>query len=204
MAEYPLMEAAKRGDYAEVRERLERGDDVDKKDGTGCNALIWAANNGHTDVVQLLIDHGADLSVTTRDGRTIAKLAKPHRETAAVVARATQKPRKPEEPEKWVAMGAATVAFVGNYPGIERRLTQVFNFETRQQLVFSENLRTRAETAATPVSFDDLPQAVIEKALAEFTRLGGTTDRDLALYGENRLAKPRNARPLGPSSGGQA
>jgi ankyrin repeat protein len=43
---------------------------VDVKDDDGWPAIIWAANNGHTKCVDVLIANGADVNATTDWGRT--------------------------------------------------------------------------------------------------------------------------------------
>ncbi len=56
-----IIQAAKDGDLVEVERLPEAGIDVnyhcDKHDGT---ALIWAAINGHTEIVEILLNFGAD------------------------------------------------------------------------------------------------------------------------------------------------
>ncbi|RKP04840.1 hypothetical protein THASP1DRAFT_3216, partial [Thamnocephalis sphaerospora] len=42
----------------------------------GWTALHWAAHRGNDQIVALLLAHGADASITTKDGRTPAQLAK--------------------------------------------------------------------------------------------------------------------------------
>ena len=59
MAE-PLHDAARTGDLAAVRQLLGQGAEVDKGDGEDKSALYHAAAHNRPDVVQLLIDRGAD------------------------------------------------------------------------------------------------------------------------------------------------
>jgi outer membrane protein assembly factor BamB len=58
-----LWEAARAGDAARVTRALERGADVNAKARYGVTALIFAAAQGRTDVVKLLLDKGADIDV---------------------------------------------------------------------------------------------------------------------------------------------
>lgn len=43
---------------------------------TGCTPLVLAAGNGHVRICRLLIDHGADLNITTRKGFSAAQFAR--------------------------------------------------------------------------------------------------------------------------------
>jgi hypothetical protein len=94
-----------------------------------------------------------------------------------------------ETSEAWVRMGNKAIAHVGVYPEAGRRLTDIFNFESRQHVLVNENLKTRIELSTQPVSFDSLPQATLEKALEEFTKAGGTADADFVLRGVEQLKK---------------
>ena len=80
--ETPLMTAARVGSLASVRALLSRGVSVDAKDDRrGQTALMWAAAEGHAEVVEELIKAGADVRIrlasgftpllfATREGRT--------------------------------------------------------------------------------------------------------------------------------------
>ena len=57
-----LGDAAKSGDAILVAKLLEQGADVDEADNFGA-PLHWAAMNGHTDVVSILVRRGANLEV---------------------------------------------------------------------------------------------------------------------------------------------
>ena len=51
--------AASNGDLEALRERIERGDDVDGRDRVGWTPLMSACNRGHLECAQALIDAGA-------------------------------------------------------------------------------------------------------------------------------------------------
>jgi ankyrin repeat protein len=54
-----LRAAAIKGDLGKARREIARGAEVDAKDINGLTPLYFAASHGHTDVVRLLLDHGA-------------------------------------------------------------------------------------------------------------------------------------------------
>jgi ankyrin repeat protein len=69
--ETPLMTAARTGRVAAVKALLAHGARVDGKDDRrGQTALMWAAAEGHTDVVRELIDAGADFRTRLPSGFT--------------------------------------------------------------------------------------------------------------------------------------
>ena len=55
-----LIEAAKAGDVDSVRKALDGGAEPNQTDSAGATALHYAAENGHREVVQMLIERGAD------------------------------------------------------------------------------------------------------------------------------------------------
>jgi len=58
-----LQEAARKGDAATVVKLLAEGVDVNTKFRYGTTALFFACDHGHVDVVKVLLDRGADLTV---------------------------------------------------------------------------------------------------------------------------------------------
>jgi len=69
--ETPLMTAARTGSLPSVKALLARGAVVDSKDDRrGQTAVMWAAAEGHADVVQTLIDAGADFRLRVPSGLT--------------------------------------------------------------------------------------------------------------------------------------
>jgi ankyrin repeat protein len=55
---------------------LEKHATVNQVNNNGWTALIWAANNGHAEVVQRLLQAGADKAVKTKGGKTALDLAR--------------------------------------------------------------------------------------------------------------------------------
>jgi ankyrin repeat protein len=51
----PFFKAAFRGDLATIKKLIESGVDVNMKDKTGKTPLILAAQNGHQDIIELLL-----------------------------------------------------------------------------------------------------------------------------------------------------
>jgi hypothetical protein len=72
-AETPLMRAALSGTLGEMRALLDRGVDVNARNGAGATALMWAVGEG--DKVRLLLERGADPRVRSEDGRTALHIA---------------------------------------------------------------------------------------------------------------------------------
>src|SRR2546426_380924 len=58
-----VFDAARRGDRARVQQLLDAGVDVNARARYDVTALAFAANNGHLDVVRLLVERGADINV---------------------------------------------------------------------------------------------------------------------------------------------
>lgn len=66
-----LIDAAKSGSSADIEAALADGADINAKDvGNGITALIWASQNGHIDVVKVLLDKGADINIKNSNGVT--------------------------------------------------------------------------------------------------------------------------------------
>jgi len=61
---------ASQKDLKESVRLIMAGADRDSKDNNGSTALMWAADNGHTEIVRLLIDKGADINTENNYGYT--------------------------------------------------------------------------------------------------------------------------------------
>ena len=86
----PLMLAAFRGEAAAVLDLLERGADVNARDGDGDTALMFAAFKGHGLIVALLLQYGANVYARARNGWTARKAAQSglHHQVAETLRRA--------------------------------------------------------------------------------------------------------------------
>ena len=50
------------GDVEEVRKHVQQGFDPNGHDVFGMSWLMWAARSGHTEIVELFVNHGADVN----------------------------------------------------------------------------------------------------------------------------------------------
>jgi uncharacterized protein len=185
---YPLHLAAFSGDLDLVRALAEAQADINATILTnGRTALHWAVDKDHGRVIEYLLEKGARADVADKAGKTAPELARtkglPH--LVKLFQSAAPQPAAAVAPaEGWVRSGASRLSYTGTYPEIGRKLTEIFNFESRERIVISENLKTGAETLAPPESFDTLSEEALRRALAEFRRLGGTADDAFVLGGK--------------------
>ena len=71
----PLINAAKVGDAAKVRELIEAGADVNWRTDFGYTPLMFACDRGHLAVVKLLLEKGSDRHAASKEGSTALMLA---------------------------------------------------------------------------------------------------------------------------------
>jgi hypothetical protein len=71
----PLMHAIHKNQKGSVAALLTTGADVNARGNAGMTALIMAAGYGYADIVQLLLDHGADPYAETTDGDSALTVA---------------------------------------------------------------------------------------------------------------------------------
>lgn len=212
----PLISAAEKGQTEAVKFLLKYNCAIDFQSHHGKTALIRAVEEGHVEVVRLLTEAGADLEIKTDEGMTALDLAIQHRTNGIkpedddlvrskkrylekgnesiiqllTVAAERRQMRSGQPSEKWVLLNAQTLAHVGVYPDIQKKLTTVFNFASRERYIVSDNLITNASAVEPSKSFDDILPAMVEQALAQFTQLGRKADEGFVLHGNQRLDKP--------------
>jgi uncharacterized protein len=65
-----LLDAVIRGDHARAQSLIERGADVNGRDGAGDTPLLSAAVTADADMMKLLLAHGADPNAKSKAGAT--------------------------------------------------------------------------------------------------------------------------------------
>jgi len=75
MSEMDLIEAVKSGNRESVRQAIEGGVEVNQQDKQGWTPLNWAAGKGDLEIVELLLERGADPFLVGRDLRTPQMIA---------------------------------------------------------------------------------------------------------------------------------
>lgn len=67
----PLENAVRRGDLAAVKQAIAEGGDVNAPGTAGLLPLMWAAYVNQPEIVQELIDNGADINAKNKNGLTV-------------------------------------------------------------------------------------------------------------------------------------
>lgn len=81
-----LIDAAKKGDTADVKTLLNKGADANAKDKGGWTALMEASQNGHTEIVNALLNKGADVNAKFNNSWTALMFASEKGHTEIVKA----------------------------------------------------------------------------------------------------------------------
>lgn len=191
-----LIEEAQRGNLEGVRQALANGANINQRDAGQDTALTWASYKGHAEVVRILLENGADPNIPNQGGATPLQLALSYggAETANVIKEHLERPKSP-----WIRLDADVLSHVATYPAIRQSLTTLFNFKSRERLIIACHTGNNTQSMTPPLSFDSLSPAILEEALDQFTRLGGSADRDYVLSGARPLDKLK-IRLSGPSS----
>ena len=70
------MEVCWRGEISEVRDLIKAGADINARNGNGTTPLMYAKTHafstGKTDIMKLLLEHGADPQLQDNAGKTAA------------------------------------------------------------------------------------------------------------------------------------
>jgi ankyrin repeat protein len=84
LRDFWLVEFARQDHVARVQALLEKGADVEAKDGSGRTPLGWAAEKGYEGIVKQLLEKGADVEAKGGSGRTPLSWAARNRYDAVV------------------------------------------------------------------------------------------------------------------------
>lgn len=163
---------------------LAQGVSRDALDNNNRTALSYAQQYALTDIVRILQDPlppPAPLPVmaVAQPKAVMAPAPVPQPLPAAAAA--------PAHDESWMLSGKSGLVHATIFPGLSRRLTEIFNFETRERIAITENLALKTETMGPHESFDSVTDEALRKALTEFQRLGGEADEG-KVFG-NRMMK---------------
>lgn len=192
----PLSVATQNGESRVVALLLEKNVEVNGRDNSGYTALHYCATKNQPLIAEMLLAQGANAELKTNNGETAFRLARDHRNDAVQELLKEKKKRVESAApgaESWTVLGEARIAYVGHFPAVERKITEIFNFEARERVTITENLRTGAEHVSAPAGFDTLGEATLRRALAEFNTRGGKADEDSVL--QNFGATARSFKP---------
>jgi hypothetical protein len=192
---YPLHWAAHNGDLDSAKALVEKNADLNvrnKKDELTPAYYAVASDRGA--VLEFLISSGARTDMPGKDDKTPADLAKekyprlqkiieatvratPAVSTDLAAPAAVIAPANENKPagsgETWALMNPTTIAKIAEMPVLNRKITEIFNFESRERLIISENLKTGAETLGVAESFSTLADLVLARATDELKKAGG-------------------------------
>ncbi len=185
-----LIVAAKEG-RLDVVDVIVKSDKIDVNFVTpeGNSALHFAVSNNHPEIVGRLLDHGANVNVVNREGLTVLDIAKnkQYLEIKKMIERHLQ---SDVEAVSWKMIGDDKAAHISFYPEVQRKLTEIFNFNSRERIVISENMDSKMETVSTPESFDGLNEGVLQAAYDAFKQQGGKVD-EAHVFKHSRLANKK-------------
>lgn len=197
----PLQHAAARGSLSRMQMLLEHGAQIDTANPMGFTALHYAAYYGHAECVKFLLDNGADPMLADHHLNTAADAALS--EFPGIAAYINERilqmktylpPADMTCSSQWNILSEKEIVKQSEKPFLARRLTEIFNFETRSCTIISENLKTKAETL-TLISFRDMADTLlVDKAAEAFRDISGEYPQG---YGEHAS---RKKIALAPSS----
>lgn len=161
---------------------------------------LWLANNPRVNIAGELMDSAKSNGMQDVALVLMKRIADLRRQEAALLEKEAAQPADPsmaapsspaaevtpaaaaDTGETWALMGATSVARVTSSPVISRKLTEIFNFEARERVQITENLKTGVETIGQPEKFDNLSPATLRRAEEMMKSLSeGGTKRSFTL-----------------------
>ncbi len=136
---------------------------------------LWLASDPRTEIKGKMLDDAKKGGMQDVASVLAKRIAEIRREEAAQLDREAAGAPAPiaTEPandsnlgagESWALMSKTSIAHVTTAEAIGRKLTEIFNFESRERVLITENLKTGAENMGKPEGFDTLNETSIKAA----------------------------------------
>lgn len=136
--------------------------------------LDAARNNGMQDVAGVLAKRIADLRRQEAAQLDIEAGVEPTLASAITEVSADD---NNSNGESWALMSKTSVAHVTSSAAIGRKLTEIFDFASRERVQITENLKTGAESIGKPERFEALGEDSIKRAEEMLKQLNGKSFR---------------------------
>lgn len=180
--------ATERNNVHMVEFLLSRGAQTDFIDINGNTPLDIARQYARRDIIDLLRDSRPAPEVRPVDRKPPPPLRKPAPAQKPAAANGNA-PAVDKAADKWELNAAKdTLVHTHSLQDGARKLTEIFNFKSRERVVISQNIETGAETMGPHESFDAISEESLTNAFEIFRKKGGQAD-EAAVF-KNRIIKP--------------
>jgi hypothetical protein len=188
--------AAKEGWDAGVGFLVDNGAKINALNKLDWTPLHFAAARGRMTAAVILLKKGADPNLRTQEeGKSAQGIAQAfgHNDVAQVIGYGIKKPHEllntptpftqPALPvSEWVLVSPQQVAHLQSHERVGYRLTDIFNFQSRERVRITFNLHTRSDVIDTK-SFDEIPdKGPLEEAFQNLKRLGGQANQSVIYF----------------------
>jgi hypothetical protein len=188
--------AAKEGWDAGVGFLADNGAKINAQNKLDWTPLHYAAARGRMTAAVILLKKGADPNLRTQEeGKSAQGIAQAfgHSDVAQVIGYGIKKPHEllntptpftqPALPvSEWILVSQQQVAHLQSHERVGYRLTDIFNFQSRERVRITFNLHTRSDVIDTK-SFDEIPdKGPIEEAFQNLKRLGGQASQSVIYF----------------------